>query len=316
MILKQLLQALLLGLVLPAMVFSLASGVASRQKPLPKTQRTVQAMEIPVLQKDGNIDTMDLEDYIVNVILGEISPSFHEEAIKAQAVAARTYTLRCVETASKHEQGAVCTDHRCCQAYREPEEYLKEGGTHKELAKVQRVAAETASQVLYYDEALICATYFASSGGMTEDAQEVWGQPYPYLKPVESPGEEDCGYFSQETSYTPQELQELLGVTLIGKPPSWFGMVTYTPGGGVDLMRIGGRLYTGVELRKALGLRSTVFQVTPTDEVILIKTKGYGHRVGLSQHGANAMAQNGSTYDEILAHYYIGTTLRQYTPTE
>lgn len=259
---------------------------------------------------------MDLENYVINVILGEISPNFHEEAIKAQAVAARTYALRCMEVGAKHEQRAVCTDHRCCQAYREPEAYLESGGTRGELAKVKRVVAETASEVLYYDGALICATYFASSGGATEDAQEVWGQSYPYLKPVDSPGEEGCGYFSQETSYTPQELQELLGVSLAGKPPSWFGMVTHTAGGGVDMMRIGGRLYTGVELRRILGLRSTAFQVVPTDEVILIKTLGYGHRVGMSQHGANAMAQNGSTYDKILTHYYPGTTLRQYVYTE
>ncbi len=311
---KQLLQAVLLTAILPAMAFSMASSESAVRFDALQEKGSGQVSEIPVLGKDGQIEEMPLEEYIAHVILGEISTNFHQEAMKAQAVAARTYTLQCIEAASKHEQGAVCTDYRCCQAYRDPEEYLRSGGTRQELQKVHQAVLDTAREVLYYDEELICATYFASSGGRTEDAREVWGQDYPYLKSVESPGEENCGYFGQDTSYTPQELQELLGVTLEGKPPSWFGMVTYTPGGGVDLMRIGGKLYTGVELRRKLGLRSTAFEVVATDEVILIKTKGYGHRVGMSQHGANAMAQNGSTYKQILNHYYIGTTLRQYSP--
>ena len=172
MILKQFLQAVLLGLVLPALAFSMASGAGFRKESFQEKQRTAQVQKIPVLQKDGDVEIMDLENYVINVILGEISPNFHEEAIKAQAVAARTYALRCMEAGAKHEQEAVCTDHRCCQAYREPEVYLESGGTRGELAKVQRVVAETASEVLYYDEALICATYFASSGGTTEDAKE------------------------------------------------------------------------------------------------------------------------------------------------
>ena len=313
LIFKQILQAILLTAILPAMAFSMVSSGSANHLNLSKKQNDSQLLVIPVLGKDGKIEEMPLEEYVVNVILGEISANFHEEAIKAQAVAARTYTLQCLEAASKHQNRAVCTDFRCCQAYREPEEYLESGGTEREIDKVQKAVQDTALEVLYHDETLICSTYFASSGGRTEDAAEVWGEEYPYLKSVESPGEENCGYYSQETSYSPQELQELLDVTLVGKPPSWFGMVTYTPGGGVDLMRIGGKLYTGVELRSKLGLRSTAFEIIPTDEVILIKTKGYGHRVGMSQHGANAMAQQGRDYAEILSHYYIGTTLRQYS---
>ena len=316
LIFKQLLQAICMGAILPAMVFSAVSGGASLDVPFIKEPQAGSEIEISVLQQDGDIEIVSLEDYVVGVVLGEISVGFHEEAIKAQAVAARTYTLYCLEGASKHEQGVVCTDPQCCQAYRKPEEYLKLGGTRSGLRKAEQAVHETAAEVLYHDEALICATYFASSGGKTEDAQEVWGQSYPYLQPVVSPGEEGCGYFSQDTTYTPGELQELLSVDLTGKPPSWFGMVTYTNGGGVDLMRIGGRLYTGVELRKKLGLRSTAFRVVPTDEVIIIETVGYGHRVGLSQHGANAMAKNGSDYTEILAHYYAETTLQQYASME
>lgn len=315
-ILKQMIFSLVLGTIVPSLMFEAASVVVSKRSAGERDPQPfgVSQLQIPVLQQNGDIENMKLDDYLTNVLLGEVSPEFHEEALKAQAVAARTYTLRCIET-GKHDIGAVCTDYHCCQAYREPEEYLDRGGTEAGLLKFRQAVQETSAQVLYYEDSLINATYFASSGGMTEDAREVWGQEYPYLKPVSSPGEEDCGYFSYQESISPEQLQSLLGVELIGKPPSWFGIVTYTAGGGVDLMRIGGKLYTGVELRKCLGLRSTVFEVIPTDEVILIKTKGYGHRVGLSQHGADAMAAAGKSYQEILSHYYQGAVLAGY-PSE
>lgn len=308
--------SLLLGTIVPSLMFEAASVVVSKRSAGERDPQPfgVSQLQIPVLQQNGDIENMELDAYLTNVLLGEVSAEFHEEALKAQAVAARTYTLRCIET-GKHDIGAVCTDYHCCQAYREPEEYLDRGGTEAGLLKFRQAVQETSAQVLYYEDSLINATYFASSGGMTEDAREVWGQEYPYLKPVSSPGEEDCGYFSYQESISPEQLQSLLGVELIGKPPSWFGIVTYTAGGGVDLMRIGGKLYTGVELRKRLGLRSTVFEVIPTDEVILIKTKGYGHRVGLSQHGADAMAAAGKSYQEILSHYYQGAVLAGY-PSE
>ena len=320
---KQLLQSLGLGLVLPcALIWMMSESfgpVEPQEMPSQEqTSPTQEPMQKPISRKENTISVlnasgdkkkMDLEAYIVNVILGEVSTGFHPDALKAQAVAARTYTMYCIETLNKHTDGAVCTDHRCCQAYRDPETYLQEGGTEAGLEKVRSAVEQTAGEVLCYDSQLICATYFASSGGITEDALEVWGESYPYLQPVTSPGEEECGYYSQQTTYTPRELQEKLGIKLQGKPSSWFGMVTYTAGGGVDLMRIGGRLYTGVELRKLLGLRSTVMTITPTEEQVIIETRGYGHRVGMSQHGANAMAETGNDYRQILMHYYTDTTL-------
>lgn len=318
---KQLFQSFVLGAVLPGVIFSAAlrltvSG-APVQKPTPdegdQTLPEIQAKprRIPVLLEDGVVE-MELESYITRVVLGEVAASFHPEALKAQAVAARTYTLRCVAGGDKHPQGAVCTDYRCCQAYREPEEYLSSGGTREGLDKISAAVEGTAGEVLYYGDALICATYFASSGGVTEDAREVWGQAYPYLVSVESPGEEDCGYYEQTVTFDAEEFRQRLGVSLRGTPKDWFGMVTYTDGEGVDLMRVGGKLYTGVELRSKLGLRSTVFTVSTTEDTVTFDTRGYGHRVGMSQHGANAMASAGSDYVQILAHYYTGATLSQY----
>jgi stage II sporulation protein D len=174
---------------------------------------------------------------------------------------------------------------------------------------------QTAGQVLYYDGYLIMATYFASAGGTTEDAREVWGNSVPYLTVVSSP-EGDDAYNGETVTYTAEQFQEVLGVTLKGKPESWFGRVSYTVGGGVDRMRIGGKLYDGVELRSIFGLRSTIFSVATTEDTITFETMGYGHRVGLSQYGADAMAEQGCGYEQILGHYYPGTELAIYDPDD
>ena len=157
------------------------------------------------------------------------------------------------------------------------------------------------------------ATYFSSAGNMTEDAVAVWGNAFPYLVSVESP-EGDDPFDGQTVTFTAEKFQSLLGVTLKGKPSSWFGAVMYTVGGGVDKIRIGGTLYKGTEIRSKLGLRSTDFTVTTTDTEVTFTTNGNGHRVGMSQYGAQALAQEGEDYLQILYHYYTGTQIGQYIP--
>lgn len=268
-------------------------------------------LSISVLGKDGTVEQMELEEYIARVVLGEVSTGYHPEALKAQAVAARTYTLYCVLSLSKHAEGAVCKDHRCCQAYCDPDGYLRNGGTQQGLEKVRRAVQDTRGEVLYYNNELICATYFACSAGRTENAEDVWGEKYPYLKAVFS-SEENSGCDEQKIELSASELQHCLGVQLAGKPEQWFGFKLDTVGGGVALIRIGGNLYTGVELRKLLNLRSTIFDITVKKESVIIQSRGYGHRVGMSQHGANAMAEAGCGYRSILLHYYTGVTLKPY----
>lgn len=323
MIFKQIIHSAALGIVVPGMIFSALAGFSSSTTQEQKTEESQQNLNkptekvsqvfIPVLKSDGQVVQMDLEDYICRVVLGEVPASFETEALKAQAVAARTYTLRCVLGGDKHPEGAVCTDYRCCQEYREPESYIRSGGTLASVQKVFDAVTETAGEVLYYDGKLIMATYFASAGGTTEDAREVWGNAVPYLTVVSSPADDDA-YNGQTVTFTAEEFQTRLGVTLKGKPESWFGRVSYTVGGGVDMMRIGGKLYSGVDLRGIFDLRSTIFTVTTTDTSVTFETRGYGHRVGLSQYGADAMAVLGSGYKEILHHYYPGTILSQYDP--
>ena len=174
----------------------------------------------------------------------------------------------------------------------------------------------TDGQVLVYDGGLIDATFFSCSGGRTETAVEVWGSDVPYLQSVDSPGEEaphneDTVSFSTE-EFSARILSQNPAADLSGSPESWFGAVSATEGGGVEALEIGGVSFTGKELRSLLGLRSTVFAVSVMGDEIFFQTRGYGHRVGMSQYGAQAMAQAGSGYEEILLHYYTGVSLENY----
>lgn len=258
---------------------------------------------------EGTICRLPLEEYITSVVLREMPADFEPEALKAQAVVARTYTLRRSAAGGKHPGGDICTDPSCCQGYWEEAAYIESGGTEESLQKVKSAVNATAGQVLTYQGKLIEATYFSCSGGMTEDAAAVWGSDLPYLQAVKSPGEEKATHYTDTVSFTGKEFQDKLGIKLSGSPERWIGKVTYTDGGGVATMQIGGEEYTGTQLRQKLGLRSTAFVMTAVGNTVTVTTKGFGHRVGMSQYGADAMAVSGSTYAQILAHYYQGTEL-------
>ena len=192
------------------------------------------------------------------------------------------------------------------------DDYLQRGWSEKYIQRVCQAVRETAGQVLLYDGKLIRATYFSCSGGYTEDAVAVWGRDYPYLQSVKSPGEEETVYYTDTKEFTLEDFQDALGVSLDGQPHTWFGQITYTLGGGVDTVQIGGVTYRGTTLRSLLSLRSTVFQIVVREASILFETKGYGHRVGMSQYGADAMAMEGYDYRQILSHYYLDTVLSDY----
>lgn len=306
---KEILLSAFLGLIVPGILLS--GTKMPDEKPEAPTQAVTEpshaksTLTMHLLMPDGTVQDMDMDDYLVGVVLAEMPASFETEALKAQAVVARTYTLKCIQSGAKHD-GSVCTDFACCQAYIAEGDY---GGGYENLEKVRGAVLATSGQVLTYQGNLIEATYFSCSGGTTEDAVAVWGTDFPYLRSVESPGEEHATHYSDTVSFTAEAFQDALGQKISGSVKSWFGFTTYTAGGGVNTMRIGGVDYKGTELRTRLGLRSTAFEVSVSEDTITVTTKGYGHRVGMSQYGADAMAVSGSTYEEILAHYYQGTVL-------
>ena len=308
----EILLAAFFGLVVPWMVLNAFTGqVPNGTETTAPTQSlpAVRTFLIPVLMPDGSTQTMALDSYLTCVVLGEMPPSFEPEAQKAQAVVARTYALRAYESGTKHPGGAVCTEPSCCQGFRSKADYLAQGGTEAEYLQIEAIVAATEGQVLTYGGKLIEATYFSSSGGRTEDALAVWGSDVPYLRSTDSPEEAYIEKTLATVTFTAEEFSDALGVALSGTPASWFGCVTYTAGGGVETMVIGGVAYKGTTLRQLLSLRSTAFTMTAVGDHITVTTRGYGHRVGMSQYGAEAMAVQGSTYQEILAHYYQGTTL-------
>lgn len=314
---KELCVSFLMAAVLPGLVVNtsalLLKGNARELPILESVPETEERPDRPVMVRlsNGTMQQMELEDYLTGVVLGEMPADFEPEALKAQAVAARTYTVKTVQTARKHPDGSICTDSTCCQAYLSREDYLSKGGTEENLEKVRSAVLDTAGYVLTYEGELIEATYFSCSGGSTEDAFAVWGTAYPYLRSVASPGEEDAAHYCDTIMFTPEQFQERLGRTLEGDPRSWFAEKTYTPGGGIDTMTIGGEGYTGTQLRRLLGLPSTAMTISASADTITVVTRGYGHRVGMSQYGADAMAVTGSDYKQILAHYYPGTTLER-----
>ena len=316
--LKDLAAALLLGMVLPGIILNGAVQALERMEAvLPEAAAEEIQLEIPeqaapvtirLRGSDGTWEETDLDAYLVGVVLAEMPASFEEEALKAQSVAARTYAWKANITGGKHGDGSVCTQSDCCQGYLSQEDYIRKNGIWENLEKVRRAVYATSGQVLTYEGQLIEATYFSCSGGSTEDAQSVWGAELPYLRSVDSPGEEAAAGFWDREVFSYDDFQKELGVTLEGEPEDWFGETTYTEGGGVASLEIGGEAYAGTLLRSKLNLRSTAFSVA-VGEQIVITTRGYGHRVGMSQYGADAMAVRGKTYREILAHYYQGTQI-------
>ncbi|MBE6944356.1 MAG: stage II sporulation protein D [Ruminococcaceae bacterium] len=301
---KELHIALTLGVLLPCMMLLLACQPGWNLPSIFPTEATEpsESGAFRVLMADGTVQGMDLEDYIWGVVLAEMPASYEVEALKAQAVAARTYALR----TKRHENANICTDYGCCQAYVRPENYT---GGAKFSEKVRQAVLSTAGQVVTYAGELIEATYFSCSGGRTEDAAAVWGADVPYLQSVPSPGEENSSDYMKTVSMSAEEFAAAFD-GLSGTPGSWIGKITYTNGGGVATIEIGGTEYKGTTVRQKLKLRSTAFVITVVGSSVSITTKGFGHRVGLSQDGAEAMAVGGSDYADILAHYYPGTRLQ------
>ena len=269
---------------------------------------------IHVLLADGAVVQMELESYLTGVLLCEMPADFEIEALKSQAVVARTYALKRDLSRKKHVSAAVCTKANCCQGYISENDYLNNGGTKEDIERIMLAVTETSGQVLTFAGSLIDATYFSCSGGRTEDALAVWGTDIPYLRSVESPGEETATYYMDTITLSVDELQSKLDVTLSGSADQWFNETKHTSGGGVASIIIGGKKFSGTEVRHKLGLRSTSFVMTAIGNRVIVTTKGFGHRVGMSQYGAEAMAISGKKYTEILSHYYSNTELIMYLP--
>ena len=269
------------------------------------------------LQTDAGVISLSMEDYLTGVLLCEMPSDFQLEARKAQAVAARTFVCRKLHH-PKHDLADICADFSCCQVWTSREALKKTYGDAFSAVwkEAQRAVRETAGEVLRYDNALIDAVYFSCSGGQTEAAVAVWGSDVPYLQSVESPGEEFAPRFSSQTIVSSEEFAEKLmladkTVSLPENPAQWLGETETSDAGGVARCTIGGVCFTGVQLRKIFGLNSTKFILSFQDGRFVFDVRGFGHRVGMSQYGAEHMASLGFSYRTILQYYYQGAEVEQ-----
>jgi len=274
------------------------------------------------VQIQGEITEITMEEYLRGVVRAEMPASFEEEALKAQAVAARTYTLYRMEQGGSpnHPDADACDDINCCKAYRSESEAAKSWGMATAVyeEKIRLAVAETDGEVVLYDGAPVLAAFHSSSAGATRPSGEVWTRDLPYLQSVPTPEGEDSvpNYYSKER-FTLTEFKErfIAGyptANLSGAPSNWFTNIQQTETGAVTSLQVGGVSLTGAQLRTLLGLRSAAFTISFTDSEVVFSVTGYGHGVGMSQYGANVLAQQGESYQDILTHYYVGTTVAVY----
>ena len=276
---------------------------------------------VRVKLSDGTVTEMTMADYLWRVVAAEMPASFEPEALKAQAVAARTYAAAKMAAGEvNHPDADMCTDISCCQAYITPQEAAENWGESAAdyEAKVSAAVADTDGVIATYGGQPIQAVFFSSAAGRTADAVEVWGNDVPYLTSVESPeGEEVPNYHSTVTvpaeEFRTTLLSQVSGADLSGDPAGWFGTPVLGSNGAVVTIPVGGAEVAGTTLRTLFGLRSAVFTVQADSSAVTFSVTGYGHGVGMSQYGANAMAKEGKSYEEILKWYYTGVELEQMT---
>ena len=273
--------------------------------------------EIKVYFADKNsTESMEIEEYLCGVVAAEMPASFEKEALKAQAVAARSYALyRKENPTSEHPEAAVCTDFSHCKAYKTEEE-LKNSWGDKSLEyskKIEDAVYETAGEIIAYNGEVAMAVFHSQAGsGRTENSKDVWGGDVPYLISVESHGENEAPNFYSTAVFPFEEFKEKLlskDKEAVINSSKDIGVPSVSEGGSVKSIKIGGREFTGRDIRSLFGLRSSCFKIKADESTVTFEVTGYGHGVGMSQYGANTMAKEGYTYIQILTHYYTGTKI-------
>lgn len=262
-----------------------------------------------------NITEMDLEEYLIGVVAEEMNAAYHEEAIKAQIIAAHT-KLEYTKTHKNDDLGeADITDSASSyQGYLTIDEQRDKWGENYEEyhEKIEECVKEVIDVIITYNGEPINALFHAISNGQTENASDVWSGDYPYLISVDSQGDKLSPAYKSEVIVTREEFIKKLkdnGTDLSDKPSEWIEKITNTNTGMVKTIVIGGKSFKGTEIRKIFDLRSSTFHIKYDDGNFIFNVCGYGHGVGMSQYGANYMAQQGASYKEILSHYYKNAEL-------
>lgn len=254
-------------------------------------------------EETNKIEEIPFEEYVKGVLAGEMPASFHIEALKAQAVAARTYVLKKIEDNKDKEYDVV--DSIKNQVYLDDETLKKNWKDDyvKNINQIKTAIIETKGEYLTYDDEIITAFFFSTSNGKTENCEEVFVETLPYLKSVDSSWDKEVSpVYNSTKTFTLKNFYSKLGLKYDENLK--IEVLNYTEGNSIKTIKINDVIFKGTDVRSKLGLKSADFTIEKTKENVNIKTKGNGHGVGMSQYGALAMAKQGYTYDQILKHYY------------
>ena len=317
------------SLVLLLILFALPSLTVSRRQTVtpPEESMTEPSKDEKVTLRvwDGEqTREMTMAEYLPGVVRGEMPASFEMEALKAQAVAERTYIYYKMETGGKpaHPDADVCMDPACCSAYTSKEAAAERWGDEAAEfeARIQEAVRTTDGQVLLYEDRPIFAAFHSSSDGVTAASGDVWVSDLPYLASVSSPeGESSVPNYYSVKEIPAKEFQETFLAAYpeasFGEDPAeWITDSVPNGSGRVENVTIGGTAVEGTKVRKLFGLRSASFTAEADEEKVTFHVTGFGHGVGMSQYGANEMARQGKTWQEILTWYYTGVTIGTYCP--
>ncbi len=275
---------------------------------------------VKLLHKEtGEVEEIGMDEYLYGVVAAEMPASFEIEALKAQATVARTYTAYKIFKGSKHSEADICDDSSCCQAWISKEDRFQkwnEADRQANWNKITSAVEATKGEIITYNGEPINAFFHSNSGGITEKASNVWGgSDLPYLQSVSTSGEEGYTQYESSVTLTKEEfVQKMMTVypefEIDFNEENAIQILEYTESERIRTIKIGNVNISGVEARTIFGLKSTKFTINIGENVVF-NVNGYGHGVGLSQTGADAMAKMGNNYEQIINHYFTDVKIEK-----
>ncbi|MBP1948837.1 stage II sporulation protein D [Virgibacillus litoralis] len=252
------------------------------------------------------VEDVPLETYVSRVVASEMPAKFEIEALKAQALAARTFIVNHLMQQG-NSKGSDVTDTIYDQVYHNDKELREEWGSDYswKINKIKKAVSETSGEILTYNNAPIQIAFFSTSNGYTENSEDYWENEVPYLRSVKSPWDKNSPKFLDQKIFTMQEVESLLGVDLPNNEKLAME-ITRTESNRVDKLKMADQTYSGRKIREKLELKSSDFSIEQKNDHLIFTTKGFGHGIGMSQYGANGMAKEGKNYKEIVKYYYKG----------
>lgn len=270
-------------------------------------------------QETGQVEELNIDEYLYGVVSSEMPANYEIEALKAQAIVARTYTIyQIIHNLGKHENADICDNSNCCQAWISKDERMAKWTAEEAESnwnKILEAVNSTSGKIITYNGEPINAFFHANSGGVTESSLNIWGGiDYPYLKSVETAGEEGYTQYSSEVIYSKDDLlnkikEKYPECEINFSQENCIQIIENTTSGRVKTIKFGNIEIAGTEARTILGLKSTNFTFSIDGDNIKFSVIGYGHGVGMSQTGADALAKTGANYEEIIKHFYTNVEI-------